>query len=530
MANHTAPIQRVPLCLALGLLACNPDPTAAPMPDGGTPAGTTLDYLNSNRLDLLFLIDNSGNGQILFQKALFESIPMLFRKLDQMDVSYHIGIATSDVGTWVAPGVPFGIRAGTCNTFEGDDGVLQRVPCTVRNNTSTDARDLCTSLCTDPSFVPQAGQGFIAKEGGVTNVPKAMVKDPKTGEMVDIGPQRTFQCIAQVGDVGCGLEAHLEGAQRALDGHRAENQGFLRPDSVLAVLFVADEDDCSASPAGRKEYDPVSSDCPVPDKEAPFLCFNADYRCVARNIICDQPLNAPGAKTNCRARDKSFLEPISTYARFFQGLHPASKLLIDGIWTPSLDKGGKVMSVYSSILKRSDDLHWGDQTDAACFNADNPVIFAQPQIRLSTFAAQFPDKLESNVCDVVSYPNFLEGLADAIKGKLKASCVSAVPRLKAGLPLCVVGDVDEKTPEAVPAVVFPVCSAPCCQAFANSDAPSPADPAVARACMGEGTDACFCALPSTRPDVCSGAAVAGMWRKGGAGTPRGKLTSFRCSR
>lgn len=540
------------LLLFMGLLACNPDALMAGTPDamagpsegcsippGASPRevvhalascyGVSIDYLTNNRLDILFLLDNSS-GSLLFQKVLLDNIPELFRKLNEGDVDYHVGVASSDVGSWQAPGKPWTIPFGACDSFEGDDGVLQRVPCTTRTNTSSVARDFCTALCPDPSFVPMGGHAFISRENGITNVPVAISKDPKTGKDIDTGPQRAFQCIGLLEDGGCGLEAHLEGARRALDGHRKENQGFLRSDSVLALLILADDDDCSASPAGRAEFDPATMDCPSPDREAPFSCFGVEYRCIAREIICDQALNIPGSKTNCKERDKSFLEPVSTYTQFFQTLRPANKLIMSGILTPSIDKGGKVVSVQKGPKNKSYDLYWGEQAEAACFDANDPTIFGQPEIRLSKFVAQFPGGQEANICDRVAYSEYLGALADTIKGRLKANCVSTVPRLKDGQPLCVVGDVDEGTPDAIPTVAFPACSAPCCQAFAASDAPTPKDPAVAMACLGETADACFCALPSTRPGICAGGAVAGVWRKGRGFAPTGKLTSFHCAK
>jgi hypothetical protein len=53
-----------------------------------------------------------------------------------------------------------------------------------------------------------------------------------------------FSCIAQLGPDGCGYEQSLEAMYRALDP--AVNPGFIRDDAALAVLFITDEDDCSA--------------------------------------------------------------------------------------------------------------------------------------------------------------------------------------------------------------------------------------------------------------------------------------------
>jgi hypothetical protein len=68
-------------------------------------------------------------------------------------------------------------------------------------------------------------------------------------------------CVASLGTGGCGFEQPLEAALKALTpstlsttfsmgtrGHGdVENAGFLRPDSILAVVVLSDENDCSAA-------------------------------------------------------------------------------------------------------------------------------------------------------------------------------------------------------------------------------------------------------------------------------------------
>ncbi len=61
---------------------------------------------------------------------------------------------------------------------------------------------------------------------------------------------RRFSCLARLGTDGCGLEQQLESMYGALITQAAPgmpNAGFVRDDSLLAVVFVTDEDDCSAS-------------------------------------------------------------------------------------------------------------------------------------------------------------------------------------------------------------------------------------------------------------------------------------------
>ncbi len=483
-----------------------------------------IDTTLQKDLDILFLIDNSPSMSPK-QKALAAAIPQFIAKIDATGANYHVGITTSDVGSYTAPGTPWSVSLGSCNSFEGDDGALQRVACNTRTGVTSGALDACNSLCPDPSFVPVDGKGFISKINGVNNIKGA---DP-------MAPQKAFQCMALVGDAGCGIEGQLDGAKRALDGHNPMNTDFLRPNSVLAVIFITDEDDCSVTvPSGRKENDPVTMDCAAPDKNAPYNCYNPDYRCVARDMECTEPLNQTGVKTGCHEKAQSYLEPVSTYVNFFQSLRPSSKLLISGIWSPAIgankgaDNSGQFIVSYTNGGTKSDTLNRGLQTDGACYKADEPAIFGRPQVRLSKFIAQFKDSIEQSVCNVTKYPDVLDNIASAIKTKLEAQCINVVPKLLNNKPVCLVGDVDDKTPNNAPDQPFPVCSDTCCKGWAAAPSPTAEDPGVKAACAGEATDSCFCALPSTQAGVCANGAVAGIWRKGMA--PAGKVTNFRCAR
>jgi hypothetical protein len=55
---------------------------------------------------------------------------------------------------------------------------------------------------------------------------------------------QAFSQLASVGTNGCGIEQHLEATKRALDGNPL-NAGFVRDSAFLAVIVIADEDDCS---------------------------------------------------------------------------------------------------------------------------------------------------------------------------------------------------------------------------------------------------------------------------------------------
>jgi hypothetical protein len=495
-------------------------------------------------VDILFVIDNSPSMSPK-QQALSAQIPSFIRGIEALNVNYHVGIVTTDIGSTTSASTPWSGSVGSCNTFYGDDGKLQAVPCTDRQDLSPQAKNACATLCPDPRFVPTGGQRFISKIDGVTNVPKSLELDARTGQMVDQGPAHAFQCMALVGDAGCGIEAPLEAARRALDGHTIENRDFLRSNSLLTVIFITDEDDCSVQLARRNENNPFTRHCD-PTQPDSYDCYNIDFRCVARSTQCDQAMLTPGQKTNCKERPGNYLEPVEKYYRFLSELRPTNPPLVSGIWTkPSLLGGGRL--VVSGDASSTPSLNRAPGGEASCAYSRDQQVFGQAQHRLSKFASLFgtttvggktePAVPELSICDIDTYDQALEKIRQAIAERLKPWCLGAVPKTSpTGQPICLVGDVDQTTPNGTPDVLFPSCSATCCSAWAGAQEPTAKDPGIRAACAGETAEACYCAVTSTvgtcgstTNGVVVPPVVGGVWRRGGAEPPSGKVASFRCA-
>lgn len=487
-------------------------------------------------IDVLLVLDNSSTMAAM-QKAFLQKIPRLVQALEESGRNYHIGIVTSDIGTNVQPGVPWGPAAGKCDTWDGDDGVLQHTPCSSRKGLSAQARSACLELCPDASFVPTDGRRFVSRVGGVSNVPQALTKDPVTGASIDLGPLKALQCMALVGDDGCGVTSPLEASKRALDGHRAENSGFLRANSQLAVLYLADEDDCSVQLARRDQTNPAVRSCD-PLMPASFDCYNVEYRCFAGSVECSESLLVPGKKTGCKERAGSHLEPLYKYHRFFGNLRPPSKLLFGGIWSlPSVSEGGQVEVVQSGGTATAD-LSLASSAGAACRSPSNPAVFGSAQLRLSQFAKMFgqdesglPNVTEVSICSPDDYPKAVDGIVRAITPKLDLRCLQNSPKFDvSGKPLCLVGQVESTHPDKVPtaAETIPLCTAACCDSWASATIPIRNDTMIRNACEPESRD-CYCAVRSRIADVCPGSVVAGVWRKGNAPAPLGRVVSYRCA-
>jgi hypothetical protein len=582
------------LGLALSFGACTapdlgqPCPTPPGVSDPNDPAyqaalakcfpGSSEKVVNpvlTKPVDILFLIDNSTSMSPK-QKTLGAFIPQFIKGLNQIaGISYRIGVTTSDVGTLPVGTTAFpGPPDPRCGTAKGDDGLLQNLPCTSRTqNVSAEFTTACNALCPDPTFVPT--DRWISNQNGTTNVKKSIVGG------VDVGPENAFKCMALVGDSGCGVEQQFEASKRALDGHLTENKDFLRPDSVLAVIYITDEDDCSVQMGARSNENPSAMTCNNLQSggDPAFNCYNLDYRCMGKSVTCStdaagtQPedLFKPGVKHNCKIRtDNNYLEPIEKYVRFFANLRTPDKLLFAGIWSPTildfnsaynpttnptpaslpgaLGNGQLDVESESPPDNSSNLLNRGKTTQAACYNPDpllttDPVGFrGQAQIRLSSFIRRFDPKAlagvtESSICNPSNFGTVLTTVQAAIQKALVGDCLDVKPNLDSnGNPACLVGYVDSSQRNGLPDNYLPVCSSTCCNSWAASSTPyvtsassTVLDPTIVTACTPEAAD-CYCAVANSSANkLCPATALTGVWRKGNAAPPAGKVVNFRCA-
>ncbi len=209
-----------------------PDGPFVPDIPVGCPHGAdtrTLGTFEYPIVDILVVVDNSMSmGEE--QANLAANFPVLIHTLLDPDVDpvtgrpvhapvhdLHIGVVSTDMGTG-------GFTVETCaDPMDGDDGILQHEP-----NPSMEG-------C-DPAYPT-----YLSYEN----------EDPDEAAINKMADD--FGCIATLGVDGCGFEQQLKAAKRALVDHRmGPNAGFLRPDSMLAILFLTDEEDCSVA-AGEEE-------------------------------------------------------------------------------------------------------------------------------------------------------------------------------------------------------------------------------------------------------------------------------------
>jgi hypothetical protein len=254
--------------------------------DSGT-AATTLPA-NPRKLDLLFVIDNSGSmeEEQVNLAANFSRFMDALEPLSGGLPDLHIAVVSSDVG--------IGYTAGGCSLY-GDNGRFQVTP--------------RVQGCEPPAgafLVDVEGQGG-ERERNVE------------GTLGD-----AFTCIARLGTTGCGLEQHLEATMRGLDGRNPENLGFLRADAFLAIVILADEDDCSAFDTAV--FDPDVSTIP---ELGPF----ASFRCTEFGITCDggEIAREPAEYQSCEPRGDSYLRHSGFYADFLRSLKEDPRAILVGV-------------------------------------------------------------------------------------------------------------------------------------------------------------------------------------------------------
>jgi hypothetical protein len=236
---------------------------------GGLEEVASIKAIPNRDIDLLFVVDDSGS-MAGSQSNLAASFPRMIDVLSTLEgglPNLHIGVVTSDMGTSALAGAP-APPVGTVGVGGGCDGAG-------RNG---------ALMAFDPSLTVT----FISDIG----LPDGTRERNYQGELRDV-----FAANATgVGINGCGFEQHLLAMQASL-GNPA-NAGFFRPEANLAVVIIADEDDCSAADSSFFSAG---------------LLDEGSFACTKHGITCDQPVDSLGEKTNCVASSDSLIADVQQF-------------------------------------------------------------------------------------------------------------------------------------------------------------------------------------------------------------------------
>jgi len=284
--------------------------------------------LVTNKLDLLLMIDNSlamGDKQAVLAAA----VPQLLRRLTNPDCVSSDGtvrVVTADATATCAPGltrefapiddIHLGIVTSSLGDFGGNG-------CPEPGEGS------------DQAFPDQNDHGWLLGALPRTNLNAPFLSftsaDGANNTAVGTRAQEIHDYVAAVGQVGCGVEMSLESWYRFLidpkppidvtaPGKGPTTRGtavdqtilqlrsqFLRPDSLVAVLMLSDESDCSLRDTGSYSWLTATSGSPGMWRASSTCATDPNSPCC---YSCMADFTAPSSvSADCKA-----LDPTCTYA------------------------------------------------------------------------------------------------------------------------------------------------------------------------------------------------------------------------
>lgn len=448
------PVKRISLVVGILLtaaLACGED--SSPYPDYGVCGETFKDIpVEINRsMDILFVIDNSPSMAEEHASLLvnFDRFVNVLENIEGGLPNVHIGVISADLGAG-----PYSV--GNC-VPGGDGAVLQSSP---------------HGDCEGPT------DAYISD---VANYDGTRARN-YSGDLAE-----TFACIADLGTDGCEFSQPIAAARRALDGSVAANNGFLREEAFLQIVYITDQDDCSA--ADTALFDPAATELgPL----TPFRCFE-------QGVVCDpdEP-RVTGTHTDCQPREGSYFGSLVDEADALRSL----------TYDPGMVLIAAIVGMAEPVTVGAD----GDGNPVLEPSCVSPTGSAEPGVRLVDFAKQFPQRNTlAAICN--------EDLSDALILIAQMSAqIIGIPCIEGAIDLdpdtpgmqydCIVSDVRYPGTDEQEETLLPMC---------ESVPPEP------------GTLPCWEIVvgPDYCPDTASGSYVE-VYR-GGANVPRGTHTIMRCS-
>lgn len=389
--------------------------------------------LGTNReLDLLFVIDNSGSMKEEQESLVknFTNFINVLRVLPGGLPDLHIGVVTSDVGQNNA-----GKNIPGCDGF-GEAGNMRTGGVLFSNG----ARYL--SDVRDP------------------NNSALRIKNYAQDTTVNGDLAAAFAKMATVGTTGCGFEQHLASMEKALVNN-SMNAGFLRKDALLAVIIIADEDDCSA-----KNDSFFGNASGLGDLD--------NFRCTAEGVVCGPDDNGsirrPGMYTDCRPRENSphmrSIADVTTAIRKLKPF-PDEQIIVAAIIGPENPFG----------IRAKDSAGHLEVAPACTYQKPNCTVTgtetckqnAAPSVRLNAFVDKFQQSYQTTICkDDLS--DAITELAARLIITLQAHCFASA---LVAPPVCNVTDIQNylttnELPDTVPECNSAKSNLPCWHIEANS--------------------------------------------------------------
>ena len=360
-------------------------------------------------VDLLVLIDNS-RSMAFKQQEFIKTFPNLMKELIATTGggTFHIGVVTSD------------LAAGPLTYEGGGSAPVGSTGCRVNGSVRGDgARLINVGAAADRDCKQIKGGNYIVLDP--THPDKSNLPEGQ-----DLA--KTFACMAQVGDVGCGMEHQLEAVYQAI-GPSAPlvNAGFLRDDALLMVLFVTDEDDCSAPPDtelfAQDNYRLVNG-----KRAFEELGYYHSFRCTEFGLKCGGKKLARGGMaptSDCEPLSRAEggkLYDVDRYIDFFSKTSGVKKVANRVVLASVAGLATQVETLFTSCDRQDQPYPTSNSCGSGsalngnqCMvngapnqmcsvvlqhvcQADNPVRFGDPAVRISKVVHALSG-VEASICD-----------------------------------------------------------------------------------------------------------------------------------
>ncbi|MSP62152.1 MAG: hypothetical protein EXR72_17820 [Myxococcales bacterium] len=404
-----------------------------------------------NKVDVLFLVDSS-NSMSAMSDQLKDRFGQFFKVFQDLATKgtyadLQIGVVSSDYGAG-STGAP-----GCQPSPGGQQGKLIDIGAAAPNT------------CKPPQGARFIKYAFDKAGMGANNLP------------MDQTLVQTFTCMASVGASGCGFEHQLESVYAALHNNLPENAGFVREGALLTIVFVTNEDDCSAPP-----------DSDLFDKnKVQQYGFLSSYRCNRFGQVCGNPqvgtpyAESGGPLSNCGGAPNpggntgpGKLYDISRYINYFtkpltQGgvKLNASDVILVGLDAPAEpvqvilsnpSTPGKMPYVQCGQLNETSSPPCVPVVQHSCQNNAQTEFFGDPAVRINAVINAAANHRVSSICDQ-DYAPALEGLAQLIVSNIGGGCIPAnLPDVND--PDCVVEDVTRNPNGSTTVSEIPKCASP----------------------------------------------------------------------
>lgn len=397
-------------------------------------------------LDVLFVIDDSPSMADKQQALIGKFNSFIDQIMNCTGIEkIHIGVISSNVGLQDSKG-DYWKNSGDpgCNTANGDDGKLIGNSCTDRPDP-----DINCSTLACPTRRSVSGVKFIE----INN------RDKKTniGAYTANNVKEAFNCMAYLGEKGCSVESPFEAVKRALKHKSVANAGFFQYDnkkpnaSLLVLVFITDEDDCSIS-STRRDWSNPDGTKPYVSGAMEWKNFGHDFRCFAMSTSCKEAnwWSTDGVKTDCQKDTdptKDYLQSVDELRKELENEYP--RVLVAGIWPMNptdltVQRSMNPMNIYDKAAQPFQvELEYSPSTSKTsqflrlkrklCANLKaSPKASSSPQYRLSTLAEEYPftgfikgiplASYQADICNEDDYGLIAEMLKKALNDTMVTRC------------------------------------------------------------------------------------------------------------